>query len=110
MWLRLSPGLTDYSVCSYSTCACGDTFILLSAFEFMCVLVHVYIWVDVLTLFLLLFRENLLARQTLEQNIVQTGATDLDVAMFHRDGGRCTQGYTQNLTIYPFYSWIPQKE
>ncbi|XP_019944637.2 cadherin EGF LAG seven-pass G-type receptor 3 isoform X2 [Paralichthys olivaceus] len=32
-------------------------------------------------------RENLLARQTLEQNIVQTGATDLDVAMFHRDGG-----------------------
>uniref|UniRef100_A0A8D3E5A0 Cadherin, EGF LAG seven-pass G-type receptor 3 n=1 Tax=Scophthalmus maximus TaxID=52904 RepID=A0A8D3E5A0_SCOMX len=31
--------------------------------------------------------ENLLARQTLEQNIVQTGATDLDVAMFHRDGG-----------------------
>ncbi|XP_061592705.1 cadherin EGF LAG seven-pass G-type receptor 3 isoform X2 [Cololabis saira] len=33
-------------------------------------------------------RENLLARQTLEQNIVQTGATDLDVAMFHRDGGK----------------------
>uniref|UniRef100_A0A665T0T1 Cadherin, EGF LAG seven-pass G-type receptor 3 n=1 Tax=Echeneis naucrates TaxID=173247 RepID=A0A665T0T1_ECHNA len=33
------------------------------------------------------FRENLLARQTLEQNIVHTGATDLDVAMFHRDGG-----------------------
>ncbi|XP_075949563.1 cadherin EGF LAG seven-pass G-type receptor 3 [Anarhichas minor] len=32
-------------------------------------------------------RENLLARQTLEQNIVHTGATDLDVAMFHRDGG-----------------------
>ncbi|XP_061664962.1 cadherin EGF LAG seven-pass G-type receptor 3 [Syngnathoides biaculeatus] len=32
-------------------------------------------------------RENLLARQTLEQSIVQTGATDLDVAMFHRDGG-----------------------
>ncbi|KAF7209429.1 cadherin EGF LAG seven-pass G-type receptor 3 isoform X2 [Nothobranchius furzeri] len=32
-------------------------------------------------------RENLLARQTLEQNLVQTGATDLDVAMFHRDGG-----------------------
>ncbi|XP_065817456.1 cadherin EGF LAG seven-pass G-type receptor 3 [Labrus bergylta] len=32
-------------------------------------------------------RENLLARQTLEQNIVNTGATDLDVAMFHRDGG-----------------------
>uniref|UniRef100_A0A8D0CUI8 Cadherin EGF LAG seven-pass G-type receptor 3 n=1 Tax=Sander lucioperca TaxID=283035 RepID=A0A8D0CUI8_SANLU len=31
--------------------------------------------------------ENLLARQTLEQNIVHTGATDLDVAMFHRDGG-----------------------
>uniref|UniRef100_A0A3Q2XYG8 Cadherin EGF LAG seven-pass G-type receptor 3 n=1 Tax=Hippocampus comes TaxID=109280 RepID=A0A3Q2XYG8_HIPCM len=36
---------------------------------------------------LLPFRENLLARQTLEQSIVQTGATDLDVAMFHRDGG-----------------------
>ncbi|XP_013857210.1 cadherin EGF LAG seven-pass G-type receptor 3 isoform X3 [Austrofundulus limnaeus] len=34
-------------------------------------------------------RENLLARQTLEQNLVQTGATDLDVAMFHRDGGKC---------------------
>ncbi|XP_051913284.1 cadherin EGF LAG seven-pass G-type receptor 3 isoform X2 [Hippocampus zosterae] len=33
-------------------------------------------------------RENLLARQTLEQSIVQTGATDLDVAMFHRDGGK----------------------
>ncbi|MED6292868.1 hypothetical protein CHARACLAT_005029 [Characodon lateralis] len=32
-------------------------------------------------------RENLLARQNLEQNIVHTGATDLDVAMFHRDGG-----------------------
>ncbi|KAM9855191.1 cadherin EGF LAG seven-pass G-type receptor 3 [Aulostomus maculatus] len=32
-------------------------------------------------------RENLLARQTLEQNIGHTGATDLDVAMFHRDGG-----------------------
>ncbi|XP_030203240.1 cadherin EGF LAG seven-pass G-type receptor 3 isoform X5 [Gadus morhua] len=32
-------------------------------------------------------RENLLARQTLEQNIGLTGATDLDVAMFHRDGG-----------------------
>ncbi|XP_061536431.1 LOW QUALITY PROTEIN: cadherin EGF LAG seven-pass G-type receptor 3 [Phycodurus eques] len=32
-------------------------------------------------------RENLLTRQTLEQSIVQTGATDLDVAMFHRDGG-----------------------
>uniref|UniRef100_A0A3Q3JKS0 Cadherin, EGF LAG seven-pass G-type receptor 3 n=1 Tax=Monopterus albus TaxID=43700 RepID=A0A3Q3JKS0_MONAL len=32
-------------------------------------------------------RENLLARQTLEQNIIHTGATDLDVAMFHRDGG-----------------------
>ncbi|XP_070695154.1 cadherin EGF LAG seven-pass G-type receptor 3 [Pempheris klunzingeri] len=32
-------------------------------------------------------RENLLARQTLEQNIVHSGATDLDVAMFHRDGG-----------------------
>lgn len=32
-------------------------------------------------------RENLLARQTLEQNLVHTGATDLDVAMFHRDGG-----------------------
>ncbi|KAM9342473.1 cadherin EGF LAG seven-pass G-type receptor 3 [Pholidichthys leucotaenia] len=32
-------------------------------------------------------RENLLARQTLDQNIVHTGATDLDVAMFHRDGG-----------------------
>uniref|UniRef100_A0A3B4Z3Q2 Cadherin EGF LAG seven-pass G-type receptor 3 n=1 Tax=Stegastes partitus TaxID=144197 RepID=A0A3B4Z3Q2_9TELE len=32
-------------------------------------------------------QENLLARQTLEQNIVHTGATDLDVAMFHRDGG-----------------------
>ncbi|XP_077574235.1 cadherin EGF LAG seven-pass G-type receptor 3 isoform X3 [Stigmatopora nigra] len=32
-------------------------------------------------------RENLLARQTLEQSIGQTGATDLDVAMFHRDGG-----------------------
>ncbi|XP_050926939.1 LOW QUALITY PROTEIN: cadherin EGF LAG seven-pass G-type receptor 3 [Lates calcarifer] len=32
-------------------------------------------------------RENLLARQTLEQNITHTGATDLDVAMFHRDGG-----------------------
>uniref|UniRef100_A0A667XKB3 Cadherin EGF LAG seven-pass G-type receptor 3 n=1 Tax=Myripristis murdjan TaxID=586833 RepID=A0A667XKB3_9TELE len=31
--------------------------------------------------------ENLLARQTLEQNIGHTGATDLDVAMFHRDGG-----------------------
>ncbi|KAG5837852.1 hypothetical protein ANANG_G00217420 [Anguilla anguilla] len=33
-------------------------------------------------------RENLLARQTLEQNLLShTGATDLDVAMFHRDGG-----------------------
>ncbi|KAM8829797.1 cadherin EGF LAG seven-pass G-type receptor 3 isoform 2-T2 [Synchiropus picturatus] len=32
-------------------------------------------------------RENLLARQTLDQNLVHTGATDLDVAMFHRDGG-----------------------
>uniref|UniRef100_H3D3A2 Cadherin EGF LAG seven-pass G-type receptor 3 n=1 Tax=Tetraodon nigroviridis TaxID=99883 RepID=H3D3A2_TETNG len=32
-------------------------------------------------------RENLLARQTLEQNLVHTGATDLDVAMFHRDPG-----------------------
>ncbi|XP_034027333.1 cadherin EGF LAG seven-pass G-type receptor 3-like [Thalassophryne amazonica] len=32
-------------------------------------------------------RENLLARQTLEQAIGHTGATDLDVAMFHRDGG-----------------------
>lgn len=35
-------------------------------------------------------RENLLARQTLEQNIVHPGATDLDVAMFHRDGGERT--------------------
>ncbi|KAJ0064549.1 hypothetical protein NL108_009741, partial [Boleophthalmus pectinirostris] len=32
-------------------------------------------------------RENLLARQTLDQTIGHTGATDLDVAMFHRDGG-----------------------
>ncbi|XP_028822608.1 cadherin EGF LAG seven-pass G-type receptor 3 isoform X2 [Denticeps clupeoides] len=32
-------------------------------------------------------RENLLARQTLEHNLGHTGATDLDVAMFHRDGG-----------------------
>ncbi|XP_067097012.1 LOW QUALITY PROTEIN: cadherin EGF LAG seven-pass G-type receptor 3 [Osmerus mordax] len=32
-------------------------------------------------------RENLLARQTLEHTLGHTGATDLDVAMFHRDGG-----------------------
>ncbi|TRY66866.1 hypothetical protein DNTS_033032, partial [Danionella cerebrum] len=32
-------------------------------------------------------RENLLARQTLEHNLAHTGATDLDVAMFHRNGG-----------------------
>uniref|UniRef100_A0A3P8VAA9 Cadherin EGF LAG seven-pass G-type receptor 3 n=1 Tax=Cynoglossus semilaevis TaxID=244447 RepID=A0A3P8VAA9_CYNSE len=32
-------------------------------------------------------RENLLGRQTLDQTIGHTGATDLDVAMFHRDGG-----------------------
>ncbi|XP_072305440.1 cadherin EGF LAG seven-pass G-type receptor 3 isoform X2 [Eucyclogobius newberryi] len=32
-------------------------------------------------------RENLLARKTLDQTIGHTGATDLDVAMFHRDGG-----------------------
>ncbi|XP_072569646.1 cadherin EGF LAG seven-pass G-type receptor 3 isoform X2 [Paramormyrops kingsleyae] len=32
-------------------------------------------------------RENLLARQTLEHNLGHTGATDLDVAMFHRDKG-----------------------
>lgn len=46
--------------------------------------------VSVFASFLSLVRENLLARQTLEQNLVQTGATDLDVAMFHRDGGKCT--------------------
>ncbi|XP_016095087.1 cadherin EGF LAG seven-pass G-type receptor 3-like [Sinocyclocheilus grahami] len=32
-------------------------------------------------------RENLLARQTLEHTLGHTGATDLDVAMFHRNGG-----------------------
>lgn len=46
-------------------------------------------------------RENLLARQTLEQNLVHTGATDLDVAMFHRDGG--TSVYSVGYT-YPFVS------
>lgn len=48
-------------------------------------------------------RENLLARQTLEQNLVHTGATDLDVAMFHRDGGtsRCSVGRT--------YSFVSQE-
>ncbi|XP_048065943.1 cadherin EGF LAG seven-pass G-type receptor 3 isoform X3 [Megalobrama amblycephala] len=35
-------------------------------------------------------RENLLARQTLEHNLAHTGATDLDVAMFHRNGGTLT--------------------
>ncbi|KAI7797596.1 putative cadherin EGF LAG seven-pass G-type receptor 3, partial [Triplophysa rosa] len=32
-------------------------------------------------------RENLLARQALEHTLAHTGATDLDVAMFHRNGG-----------------------
>ncbi|KAF7695487.1 cadherin EGF LAG seven-pass G-type receptor 3 [Silurus meridionalis] len=32
-------------------------------------------------------RENLLARQTAEHMLGHKGATDLDVAMFHRDGG-----------------------
>ncbi|XP_037391640.1 cadherin EGF LAG seven-pass G-type receptor 3 isoform X3 [Pygocentrus nattereri] len=32
-------------------------------------------------------RENLLARQTAEHTLGHTGATDLDVAMFHRNGG-----------------------
>lgn len=37
-------------------------------------------------------RENLLARQTLEHTLGlgHTGATDLDVAMFHRNGGTLT--------------------
>lgn len=48
-------------------------------------------------------RENLLARQTLEQNLVHTGATDLDVAMFHRDGG--TSVYSVGLT----YSFVSQE-
>uniref|UniRef100_A0AAR2KET1 Cadherin, EGF LAG seven-pass G-type receptor 3 n=1 Tax=Pygocentrus nattereri TaxID=42514 RepID=A0AAR2KET1_PYGNA len=34
-----------------------------------------------------IFRENLLARQTAEHTLGHTGATDLDVAMFHRNGG-----------------------
>ncbi|XP_051950332.1 cadherin EGF LAG seven-pass G-type receptor 3 [Xyrauchen texanus] len=32
-------------------------------------------------------RENLLARQSLEHTLAHTGATDLDMAMFHRNGG-----------------------
>lgn len=48
-------------------------------------------------------RENLLARQTLEQNLVHTGATDLDVAMFHRDGGTCA--YSVGHT----YSFVSQE-
>ncbi|KAI4874532.1 hypothetical protein NFI96_008030 [Prochilodus magdalenae] len=35
-------------------------------------------------------RENLLARQTAEHTLGHTGATDLDVAMFHRNGGEDT--------------------
>lgn len=35
-------------------------------------------------------RENLLARQALEHTLAHTGATDLDVAMFHRNGGTLT--------------------
>lgn len=38
----------------------------------------------------LLSRENLLARQTAEHMLGHKGATDLDVAMFHRDGGNHT--------------------
>ncbi|XP_030641031.1 cadherin EGF LAG seven-pass G-type receptor 3 [Chanos chanos] len=38
-------------------------------------------------------RENLLARQTLEHSLGHTGATDLDVAMFHRDGGTLTHNH-----------------
>lgn len=51
--------------------------------------VYFILYVAVFT-FIFIIRENLLARQTLEQNLVQTGATDLDVAMFHRDGGKRT--------------------
>lgn len=50
------------------------------------------------------FRENLLARQTLEQNIIHTGATDLDVAMFHRDGGKHTHthsGWNEQTWVTP---------
>lgn len=49
------------------------------------------------------FRENLLARQTLEQNIVHTGATDLDVAMFHRDGGKHAHTFTYNRKVWKPY-------
>ncbi|XP_076133414.1 cadherin EGF LAG seven-pass G-type receptor 3 [Alosa pseudoharengus] len=43
-------------------------------------------------------RENLLARQTLEHTLghTHTGATDLDVAMFHRDGGTHTHTYSED--------------
>ncbi|KPP64742.1 cadherin EGF LAG seven-pass G-type receptor 3-like [Scleropages formosus] len=43
-------------------------------------------------------QENLLARQTLEHNLGHTGATDLDVAMFHRDKG------TRAVTLSEFLS------
>uniref|UniRef100_A0A672KGB0 Cadherin EGF LAG seven-pass G-type receptor 3 n=1 Tax=Sinocyclocheilus grahami TaxID=75366 RepID=A0A672KGB0_SINGR len=50
-------------------------------------IIHIHIFLCMSALSCMSARENLLARQTLEHTLGHTGATDLDVAMFHRNGG-----------------------